>query len=217
MLRGTVTAVDATGFTVSGLRIAAPAGRRPATLAPGRLVTVSGTAELAYHVAAPENDLGIDRYFIFWLRPGDGSDAPIVAYALELPDGFPDIGNDHTNLREEMTFTGYFFKRWAYGARDGIRTAPLVLAKRPTWRPTPPLLSAERPSLGIMVAAVLAVALLAIAIARWVYNSSNSQAVPRNTTSPEPTSRQFAAMAEHKIGPTINDALQQRSEREKED
>jgi hypothetical protein len=183
----------------------------------GQLVTVSGTAELAYQVLAPKNDLGIDRYYIFWLRPGDGSDAPIVAYALELPDGFPKVGSDHTNLREEMTFTGYFFKRWAYGARDGIRTAPLVLANRPTWQPTPALLSAERPSLGIMVAAVLVVALLAIAIARWVYNSSNSQAVPRNTTSPEPTSRQFAAMAEHKIGPTINEALQQRSEHEKED
>jgi len=183
----------------------------------GQLVTVSGTAELAYHVPAPKNDLGIDRYYVFWLRPGDGSDAPIVVYALELPDGFPNVGNDHTNLREEMSFTGYFFKRWAYGARDGIRTAPLILAKRPAWQLAPPLLSAKRPSLGIMTAAAVAVALLAIAIARWVYNSSNSHAAPRHAASREPTSKQLAAMAEHKFGPTITEALQQRSEHDKED
>jgi hypothetical protein len=183
----------------------------------GQLVTVTGTAELAYHVPAPKNDLGIERYYVFWLRPGDGADAPIVAYALELPDGFPAVGNDHTNLREEMTFTGYFFKRWAYGARDGIRTAPLVLAKRPTWQPTPPFLSAKRPSPGAIVAVVLAIAVLAISIARWVYTSSNSRVAPRHASAHEPTSKQFAAMAEHKIGPTITEALQKRSKHDQQD
>ncbi|HUG67105.1 MAG TPA: hypothetical protein VMM76_05110 [Pirellulaceae bacterium] len=183
----------------------------------GQLVTVTGTAELAYHVPAPKNDLGIERYYVFWLRPGDGADAPIVAYALELPDGFPPIGNDHTNLREEMTFTGYFFKRWAYGARDGIRTAPLVLAKRPTWQPTPPFLSAQRPAPSAIIATVLAIALLAISIARWVYKSSNSRAAPRHAPAHEPTSKQFAAMAEQKIGPTITEALQQRSKHDQQD
>ncbi|MDA1053920.1 MAG: hypothetical protein O3C40_26010 [Planctomycetota bacterium] len=183
----------------------------------GELVTVTGTAELAYHVPAPKNDLGIERYYVFWLRPGDGSDAPIVAYALELPAGFPSVGSTHTNLREEMTFTGYFFKRWAYGSRDGIRTAPLVLVKQPAWQPAPPLLSSERPSPWTIIAALLAVALLAISIARWVYKSSNSRVAPKHTPPQEPTSQQFAAMAEHKIGPTITERLQQRSEHEKQD
>ena len=182
----------------------------------GQLVTITGTAELAYHVPAPKNDLGIERYYVFWLRPGDGADAPIVAYALELPNGFPAIGNEHTNLHEELTFTGYFFKRWAYGARDGIRTAPLILARRPTWQPAPPLVSTKRPSPGTIIAAVLAIALLAIAIARWVYKSSNSRVAPRPAPAHEPTSKQFAAMAEHKIGPTIDEALRQRSEHDKQ-
>jgi hypothetical protein len=183
----------------------------------GQLVTISGTAELAYRVAAPKNDLGIDRYYVFWLRPVDGSDAPMVAYALELPEGFPHVGSDQTKLREELTCTGTFFKRWAYGARDGIRTAPMILVKRPTWQPTPPLFSAKRPSFANTMAVVLALALLAIAIARWVYNSSNSRAVHRPTASREPSSQEFAALAERKIGPTISEALQQRSALEKEE
>ncbi|MCA9121278.1 MAG: hypothetical protein H6822_21480 [Planctomycetaceae bacterium] len=183
----------------------------------GKLVTVRGTAELAYHVPAPKNDLGIERYYVFWLRPSDGADAPLVAYALELPPGFPNVGSDHTNLREEMTFTGYFFKRWAYGARDGIRTAPLVLANRPSWQPAKPIFSAERPSVGMMVVAVLAIALLAVAIAWWVYKSSNARMAPRQAEGKEPTPNQFAAMAAHKIGPTVTEALQKRSERDKQD
>lgn len=182
----------------------------------GRLVTVRGTAELAYQVPAPKNDLGIERYYVFWLRPGDGADAPLVAYSLELPDGFPKVGNEHTNLREEMIFTGYFFKRWAYGAHDGIRTAPLVLANRPTWQPTKELLSAERPSVGTIAIAVLAIALVAISIASWVYKSSNMRMTPRQTPANEPTPKQFASMAERKIGPTISEALQKRSDRDKQ-
>ncbi len=181
------------------------------------MVTVSGTAELAYHVAAPKNDLGIETYYVFWLRPGDGSDAPIVAYALELPDGFPDVGSDQTKLREEMTFTGYFFKRWAYGAHDGIRTAPMILAKRPAWQPTPSILNVELPSWQSVLIAVLVIALVAIRIAFWVYRAGGTQPAARRSTANEPTSQQFATMAERKIGPTITEALQQRSEHEKED
>lgn len=180
----------------------------------GQLVTVSGTAELAYRVAAPKNDLGIDRYYVFWLRPGDGSDSPIVAYALELPDGFPHVGTDHSDLREELTLTGYFFKRWAYGARDGVRTAPLVLAKRPTWQPAPAPLSAKRPSPGIMAAIVLVIAMLAITVARWLYHASDLRATARSTAAAEPTPKQFAVIAERKVGPTVGEALRQRAEDE---
>ena len=114
-------------------------------------------------------------------------------------------------------FTGYFFKRWAYRAHDGIRTAPLVLANRPTWQPTPPLLSTKRPSLGTIIAAVLVVALLAMSLARWVYKSSNSRTAPRHSPSREPTSKQFATMAKRKIGPTITEALQQRAKHDQQD
>jgi hypothetical protein len=116
-----------------------------------------------------------------------------------------------------MTFTGYLFKRWAYGARDGIRTAPLILAKRPTWQPTPPLISSERPSLGVMAAVVLVIALLAITLARWVYNSSNYRSALGKSAPAMLTPKQFAAIAERKVGPSVSEALQRRSEHEKGD
>ena len=37
------------------------------------------------------------------------------------------------NMREDAEFTGFFFKRLAYVAKDGSRTAPLLLAKTATW------------------------------------------------------------------------------------
>lgn len=43
LLRGTVTEVDESGFTVEGLRIDAPADQRPAGLAPGKSIRVIGT------------------------------------------------------------------------------------------------------------------------------------------------------------------------------
>lgn len=178
----------------------------------GQLVTISGTAEMAYEVTAPKNDLGIERYFVFWMRPADGSDSPIVAYTLELPEGFPIVNKDHTRMNEKLTLTGYFFKRWAYGATDGIRTAPLILTKRPTWEPAPPILSRERPSLSMVLIVLLAIALLAIRIALWVYRAGGSKTVATRTAPAEPTPKQFAAMAEAKIGPTITERLQQRSD-----
>ena len=182
----------------------------------GKPVTIHGTAELVYEVAAPKNDLEIDHYFVIWLRPEDGSDAPIVAYVLELPSDFPHIGREHTRVEEAMTLTGFFFKRWAYGAQDGIRTAPLILAKRPEWEPAPPTFTADRPPRYFVVGGIVGVALLAVVLARWAYTSSNAQAVPGYSPKQVPTSTDFAAVAEREIGPTISEALQQRSQDEQD-
>ncbi len=183
----------------------------------GKLVKVSGTAEWAYQVIAPNNDLGIEHYYIFWVRPADGSDSPIVAYALDLPAGFPNVGNDRTKLSERVSFTGFFFKRWAYGAQDGIRTAPQVLANVPEWHPEPELLSRKRPSLSVIGIVMLAIALLAIRIAIWVYRAGDSKPVATRSRKSEPSPKQFAAMAEAKIGPTLNERLQERSQRDQQD
>jgi hypothetical protein len=116
----------------------------------GQLVTVRGTAHRAYRVRAPENFYGIEHYYVFWLAPAGGPNSPICVYALETPPGFPplkdkDLDGATTPLEEEMEFTGYFFKRWAYRAQDGLRIAPLVLAKAPRWTPPPPSLAEIRP------------------------------------------------------------------------
>lgn len=176
----------------------------------GKIVTTRGRVELAYKVSAPKNDIGIEAYYVFWLRPLDSSDSPIVAYALELPPDFPAVGEGHTALREDLTFTGYFVKRWAYGAKDGIRTAPLLLAKVPVWHPAPEGPTLNLPSPGVAIAAVLLVALLAFRIARWAYAASDALPSKRRLTeahSPDPA--QFEALRSESVRPPLDQAFKE--------
>ncbi|MCY2994321.1 MAG: hypothetical protein NTY19_41575 [Planctomycetota bacterium] len=134
----------------------------------GRLVTVSGTVRLGYYRPAPKNIYGITGYTMLWLRPV-GSTNPIVIYSLAVPAGFPDVkaieaAGRKPELHEDVEFTGYFFKRWAYRAEDGTRLAPLILAKMPRWQPSELASSSppeERPSLSVLALCVMGAAVLA--------------------------------------------------------
>jgi hypothetical protein len=114
----------------------------------GKLVTVRGEIRLGHYRQAPSNFYGIEGYYIFWLKPS-GSNSPIVVYSLDVPDQFPDVvamerAGEKPELNEEVEFTGFFFKRWAYRAEDGTRLTPLLLAKSPRWQA--PLRPAGQPT-----------------------------------------------------------------------
>lgn len=103
----------------------------------GQLVTVQGQLKLGHHRQSQRNIYGITDYYHFWLVP-TGSTSPIKVCCLEVPDGFPDVkrieaAGEKPTLAEDVEFTGYFFKRWAYRAVDGTRLAPVLLAKVPRW------------------------------------------------------------------------------------
>lgn len=95
----------------------------------GELVSMHGSLRRAFKLPAAKNDYGIEHYYQTWFWPHD-KDFPVVIYFLELPEGFP-LGME---IHEEVSAVGFYFKRWAYAAADDIRTAPLILAKRPTWQ-----------------------------------------------------------------------------------
>jgi hypothetical protein len=46
-------------------------------------------------------------------------------------------GEKRPELNEDVEFTGFFFKRRAYRAKDGTRLIPVLLAKMPRWEPPP--------------------------------------------------------------------------------
>jgi hypothetical protein len=48
-------------------------------------------------------------------------------------------------IHEPVEVVGYFFKRWAYAASDVVRTAPLVMALEPIWKPAPVRTAADNP------------------------------------------------------------------------
>lgn len=125
----------------------------------GQLVTVRGTVRGGKRVAAPPNDFGITQYYQLWLQPDRSSPELIVVYALTTPDGFS-LGSD---LDAETTATGFYFKRWAYPAADGVATAPLVLARGIDWRRQPaPTVAAPRAEqlAWVVVAALVAAAVM---------------------------------------------------------
>lgn len=139
----------------------------------GKLVTVRGRAEAAYQMPAPKNDCGVKEYWIFWLLPEGGPASPIVVYSLEKPEGFPSIdfselGKKKMPSLEDVEFTGYFLKRYAYQGQGGIYTAPLLLAKEPVWLKESGVVRAL-PSLGFVVGIVGVLALFATGLATFVY------------------------------------------------
>lgn len=146
----------------------------------GKLVTVSGQARRCYFRPCRKNIYGIEGNYIIWLKP-DGSNSPIVVYSLAVPDGFPvaasDVDGAEFEIDEPVEFTGYYFKRWAYRAKDGTRLAPVMLAKIPSWTPPPePAEStANLPSASFFLAMIAGTAAFALAIAAAVYRASQTK------------------------------------------
>lgn len=133
----------------------------------GTLVTVRGTVKRVHHRPLPPNEAGLTGYYLCWLKPAGGPSAPMQVYALELPPGFP----TGMEVEAEAEFTAFYFKRLAYAAQDGLRLAPLLVAKIPKWTPPVERPPPEPPSLawlGILAAIGGAIGItLAVAAYRW--------------------------------------------------
>jgi hypothetical protein len=179
----------------------------------GKLVTVFGTVRLAYRVAATDNELGIEEYFVYWLQPAGGPDSPILVYALEAPPGFPGISEQNKSsesagkLHEEVEVTGVFFKRAAYAAKGGTYTAPLIIAKVPDWKlQAPDRASAELPVGPVELMALLVAALLLAICAGAVFWKRSGR--PRQFSAS--TSESLDMNLKHvTLGPTTEQSLRQ--------
>ena len=130
----------------------------------GRLVRLRGTLHRLERLAAPPNPYGIDEYWQGWLELDGGPATPVVVHCLQVPEGMP-VG---MRIHEPVEITGYFLKRYAYGAADAIRVAPLVMVLEPVRRPPPPAVTGAS-SLGtwaiVSIAALFAATALGIRLA----------------------------------------------------
>ena len=153
-----------------------------------KLVTVQGSARMISRFTAPRNIYGIEHYFRITMKPQGGPDNPILIYALELPARFPipQKPQIHIQVREEIKCTGYFFKRLVFRSRDGLRTAPLVLAKLPRWYPAPVEPATTMPGPLWLAAGVLVCLLTAVAIA-WIAYQRTQQIASNTTRHTNPT------------------------------
>ncbi|MEQ8790428.1 MAG: hypothetical protein RIC55_29300 [Pirellulaceae bacterium] len=182
----------------------------------GKLVTIHGRVRQAYRVPAPKNDFGVDAYQVFWIRTDGGPASPIVVYALDVPEGFPELGPqayaDQQPLDEEVEITGFFFKRWAYPAQDGPRTAPLVLAKTARWL-RPVQASSEPGGLSPVILASLAVVaalLIAAGVTTFVFVFARGRSAGfRMPSLYAAREGDLQALAKMETAPTIEQSLEQ--------
>lgn len=94
----------------------------------GRLVKLSGRVRRLEALEAPTNTYGVEQYYRAVLET---SANPVFVYFLDLPAGFP-VGE---RVYEDVSVSGFFFKRLAYRAVDDIRTAPVIAARTLDWSP----------------------------------------------------------------------------------
>lgn len=131
----------------------------------GRLVTVAGVVQSVYHVHLFPNEFGIKEYYQVWLAPFDNRFAPIVVYSLSLPKGF----RTGDKIGEEVEVTGFFFKRWAYEAKDATRTAPTILAKTLEWQKRPMMKPESTGDMRLIALIVVGAALVTVLTVWFVH------------------------------------------------
>ena len=177
----------------------------------GELVRIAGQLKMAKRVRPARNALGIEEYYMFWIKP-DGSNSPLAIYTLEVPEEFPKLTRDGVMLDDmRATFTGYFFKRWVYPAGDGPRITPLLLAKKPTWSPEPLAEQAALPSTATILIATLAAALIGIVCAAIAFRAARMKSSIRSpyNTSVQQAPERLAALEQEPAPPTVGEKLEQ--------
>ena len=154
----------------------------------GKVVSIKGTLKGAYTVPAPPNAYGIEKYFVYWIRPDDGSNNPIAVYALSQPTGMApvrpsDVQNEKWDERNEaVEVHGRFVKKWVYVSADSSRLCPLVITNNIIWNRPPEKAETELPDTISIVTTLGIVSLIAIAIAGLASWSAN-QRIAKNRES----------------------------------
>jgi hypothetical protein len=174
----------------------------------GKLVTVFGTVHRAHRLEVPENDAGVETYYRIWISPDDNPASPLVAYVLELPEGFP-TGMD---VRADVRLVGFSFKRWLYLAGDPatgeetMRIAPLLFARTLHWRK--PVPSRPPPSADpITLATIAGVALLvAVVVVVYALRRGAGETVSRQEELPEELELGWDAGPPSEAGVPLDDA-----------
>lgn len=145
----------------------------------GRVVEIEGWVRSARYVDRPVKSLGIAGYFELWIRPADTNTGPCCLYVLNLPNGFPDIGEDFVKLNERFQANACFFKNRNYVAADStVQVCPLLLGRAVSWSPATTESRTEaawRPDAATFTSIVAGLMILAGLIAWAVRQSNKSQ------------------------------------------
>lgn len=114
------------------------------------------------------NPAKLDTLYDGYLITQDSRPNAFILVVPRIADGMP-IG---TNISENISFAGYFFKLWNYQAADGtIRSAPLLIGQIVTWTPAPRYEGTAQLSTYLAGAFILLV--MSVGGAIWLINRRN--------------------------------------------
>lgn len=100
----------------------------------GHVVSLEGYAVRIEPQRAAENPFGVERYWLVWIRPVDGSERPVMVYTSRLPAALERLAPEQT-LADEQTLVdgprivaeGTFLKRHLYRSQRGSELAPVII------------------------------------------------------------------------------------------
>jgi hypothetical protein len=188
----------------------------------GKLIRFRGRIMQAKKIKSARNVYGIESHYMLWINPEGGPKKPIIVYALQLPQGFPSLDDptlegEYTRLREDAEITGYFFKKWAYRAKNGSEVAPLILAKSPHWFPTADVTrESELPSMTVFLSWVGGSGLIAVAAATlaWWLSRAPSPALESFQTSDLAQQELDSSLKNAQTGPSVMEQLRELEQRD---
>jgi hypothetical protein len=143
----------------------------------GRPVRMRGTLHRLERLAPPPNDYGISVSWQGWLEPAGGPASPVIVHFLEVPAGMA----TGLEILEPVVVSGCFLKNMAYKASDGVRVAPLLLARAPA---RPPAVARDSGggfwalSLAVIAVATMLAIVTTIAVAFFLVGRARSARAP---------------------------------------
>ena len=141
----------------------------------GKDLHFEGRVRAAQKIPAGQSDLNIDHYYSLWIQDVEGGTIPFSVFALELPDGFPEVGWAFTKMDVPVSIDAKFFKIRVYDADNQTKTCPFLIAHTPVLNPQLQMATTSgSPKLSTIIFAVLLLVVIAFLIASRVYRSSQS-------------------------------------------
>ncbi len=153
----------------------------------GEPVEIDGMALLIERVTMAKNILGVEEYYVIWVRSDEIGKTPFCVYTLELPPGTESFAARRVSVKWKVKIDGYFFKIRTYvDQQSKVGECPMILARSCISLPVPVTASNDEFQWKVpwwFIAAMLSLlAALAIGIAKAVYDSSKAR---RYKPSPE--------------------------------
>lgn len=95
----------------------------------GKSVTIEGVVLSGRkEVLKSTSSLGLDHYYVLWMRPTDSDVGPYCLYTAKLPEAFPDLGEEFQDLDQLIKANAVFFKVRSFVAVDSsVAYGPVLL------------------------------------------------------------------------------------------